>query len=186
MFQPAKPIGKSSLVTNLCFQAVMISECKTIRRLFRKRRHGPVLANHLLILNLSFADFLMGIYLFMLGVAGAVFSGTFCENQLVWCSGLTCHVLGSLVVISSETSVVTMIILTSFRLLSVCKVSNVVSLCDVRIMACRNQTFVILEVLSQGCNEWRGPFPWVSPWAIQLRRNIAAMPCRLRRYVRFD
>ena len=101
----------------------MTRECKKIRKMFRKKSKGPVRANHWLILNLSFADFLMGVYLLMLGITGQHMSGSFCQHQLDWCSGTTCAVMGSLAVIASEASVITMVILTSFRLHSFFNVS---------------------------------------------------------------
>ena len=78
----------------------------------------------MLILNLAAADLLMGFYLIILGVAGAVFDGDFCVHELTWRSGITCQVMGALVVISSETSVITMVLLASVRIFAVAKVNN--------------------------------------------------------------
>ena len=36
-----------------------------------------------------------------------------------------------------------------------------------------NQIFIILAVLRR--SEWLGPFPRLSAWAIQFRRNVAAV-----------
>jgi len=77
----------------------------------------------MLILNLAMADLLMGVYLILLGIAGVVFDGTFCRHELTWRSGTTCQVMGSLVVISSETSVLTLVLLASIRLYVVSNVS---------------------------------------------------------------
>ena len=33
---------------------------------------------------------------------------------------------------------------------------------------------------AQACNEWRGSLPWRSPWATQLRTNVATMASRWR------
>ena len=66
----------------------------------------------------------MGIYLMILGIAGVMFDGIFCEHQRSWRSGITCQVMGALVVISSETSVVTMVMLAFFRLFAVFKVEK--------------------------------------------------------------
>jgi len=79
--------------------------------------------NHMLILNLAVADLLMGVYLIMLGIAGVVFNETFCRHEFTWRSGSTCQLMGSLVVISSETSVLTMVLLASIRLYVVSNVS---------------------------------------------------------------
>ena len=77
----------------------------------------------MLILNLAVADLLMGFYLIILGVAGAVFDGDFCIHELTWRSGITCQVMGALVVISSETSVITMVLLASVKIFAVAKVN---------------------------------------------------------------
>jgi len=76
----------------------------------------------MLILNLAMADFLMGVYLIMLGTTGVVFDGSFCRHELAWRSGATCQAMGALVVISSETSVLTMVLLASIRLYVVLRV----------------------------------------------------------------
>ena len=102
----------------------MIREGKKIQKLSPRKIHGPVAANHWLILNLSFSDFLMGIYLISLGIAGLRLSGRFCQHQLEWCSGVICEAMGSLAIIASEASVLTMVMLTAFRLYTVFNVSR--------------------------------------------------------------
>ena len=77
---------------------------------------------HILLLNLGIAHFLMGIYLLMLGIAGAVFDGKYCLKKVMWRNHLICHVMGVLVVISSEASVFFVVILTSFRAFAVFQV----------------------------------------------------------------
>ena len=78
----------------------------------------------MLVFNLALADSLMGLYLLALGVAGATYSGSYCANKLEWLSSSTCSALGVLVVTSSEASVITMVLLTSFRLYAVFRVST--------------------------------------------------------------
>ena len=75
-------------------------------------------------MNLAIADLLMGIYLLCLGIADVVFSGSYCVHELKWLTSNSCQALGSLVVISSEASIVTIIILTSCRMFAVFKVSS--------------------------------------------------------------
>lgn len=89
-----------------------------------KESSVPLRTNHSLILNLAVADLLMGIYLIMLGIAGGVYSGSFCAHDISWRSGITCQIMGVLVVVSSETSVITMLLLSMFRLFAVMKVTN--------------------------------------------------------------
>ena len=82
------------------------------------------MANHMLVFNLGLADSLMGIYLLILGAMGFVYSGVYCANKVEWLSSGTCSALGVLVVASSETSVITMVLLTSLRLHAVFRVSK--------------------------------------------------------------
>ena len=89
-----------------------------------KNSSAPLRTNHFLIFNLAVADLLMGIYLIMLGIAGGVYSGRFCAYDISWRSGVTCKIMGVLVVLSSETSVMTMLLLASFRLFAVLKVKK--------------------------------------------------------------
>ena len=95
-------------------------------RLFLKKRgsslSAPFKTSHSLIINLAVADLLMGFYLIMLGIAGGVYSGRFCAYDISWRSSITCKIMGVLVVLSSETSVMTMLLLASFRLFAVLKV----------------------------------------------------------------
>ena len=113
------------LLTKILFfyQAVIIHEVKFFYHARQKKLTAPTRTNHLLILNLAVADLLMGIYLLMLGIAGATLDGVFCAHQYTWRSGITCQAMGSLVVISSETSVITMVMLASFRLFAVYQVN---------------------------------------------------------------
>uniref|UniRef100_H2YWG0 G-protein coupled receptors family 1 profile domain-containing protein n=1 Tax=Ciona savignyi TaxID=51511 RepID=H2YWG0_CIOSA len=85
----------------------------------RNRKDCVALVNHLFILNLSFSDFLMSVYLFSISIKGVMFSGTYCYHDLAWRSGSMCSFLGALVVISTEASALTMTMMTTFRLLTV-------------------------------------------------------------------
>ena len=104
------------------FQIVIGVECRNIRKIYRKQSASSSLKTyHMLVANLAVADFLMGLYLLSLGIAGAAFED-FCGREIEWLSSVKCQFLGSLVVISSEASVITIIILTSCRLFAVLKV----------------------------------------------------------------
>lgn len=99
---------------------------KTLSRILIKSDASSSLqANHLLVLNLALADTLMGVYLLILGSADAHYSGVYCKHKLEWLSSGCCAAMGVLVVISSETSVFTMILLTTFRLYAIYNVSTV-------------------------------------------------------------
>jgi len=66
----------------------------------------------------------MGVYLIMLGIAGAVYSGRYCTMSLEWLSSPACATMGVLVVLSSETSMITMVLLTITRVYAVYYVST--------------------------------------------------------------
>ena len=80
-------------------------------------------ANHLLIINLALADLLMGLYLLILSIFDALYSGIYCLKSMEWLSSNTCSFLGVLVVVSSQTSVLTLVILCTVRLITVLDVS---------------------------------------------------------------
>jgi len=77
--------------------------------------------HQIIILNISIADFIMGIYLLTIASFDASFSGVYKEKDLKWRSSLNCSIIGSLAVISSETSCFLMVILTAFRLRNITK-----------------------------------------------------------------
>ena len=68
-----------------------------------------------IVLNISIADFIMGIYLITIASFDAAFSGYYGKVDGEWRSSLKCSVIGSLAVISSETSCFLMVVLTAFR-----------------------------------------------------------------------
>ncbi|XP_076812070.1 uncharacterized protein LOC143459012 [Clavelina lepadiformis] len=95
---------------------IIYESCK-----FPKRDSKLLRANHLLVLNLAIADFLMGLYLIILGIEVAIYSGNYCVNKLYWLSSTACGTMGILVVLSSETSVITLGLMTTLRLYAVLK-----------------------------------------------------------------
>nr|CAB3263304.1 uncharacterized protein LOC108950436 [Phallusia mammillata] len=98
---------------------VIVGEIKSLQKVFSKAQGASPRTNHMLVLNLAVADFLMAIYLLMLGIAGAVYSGSYCSQSLSWLTSQSCVAMGVLVVLSSETSVLTMLLLTGSRLFAV-------------------------------------------------------------------
>ena len=69
-----------------------------------------------IVLNISIADFIMGVYLLTIAVYDAIFFGTYGAVDHEWRSSLKCSIIGSLSVISSETSCFLMVVLSAFRL----------------------------------------------------------------------
>ena len=78
--------------------------------------HDGINFQHFIIFNISIADFIMGMYLIIIASYDVSFSGFYGEVDGEWRSSLKCSVIGSLAVISSETSCFLMVILTGFRL----------------------------------------------------------------------
>ena len=74
---------------------------------------------HLIILNISIADMIMGIYLLSIAVYSVCYSGYYGQIDLEWRSSLHCSLIGSLAVLSSEASCFFMVLLTSTRLYAV-------------------------------------------------------------------
>ena len=105
------------------FQLVLIGEvaefCK-VRSLWERK---VAFANHLLIINLSLADLLMGCYLLSLCAVDFQFSGIYCLKSAEWLYSTTCTVLGAVVLISSEVSVLTLVLLSTVRLITQLNVS---------------------------------------------------------------
>ena len=71
--------------------------------------------HQVIILNIAFADFIMGIYLLAIAFYDVSFSGIYGAVDHEWRSSLKCSIIGSLAVLSSETSCFLMVILTAFR-----------------------------------------------------------------------
>ena len=70
----------------------------------------------IIVLNIAIADLMMGIYLITIAAYSELFSGYYGAVDQEWRSSLKCSIIGSLVVISSQTSCFLMVVLTAFRL----------------------------------------------------------------------
>ena len=70
----------------------------------------------LIILNISIADLIMGIYLLIIAVYSVYYSGYYGQIDVEWRSSLRCSIIGSLAVLSSESSCFFMVLLTIHRL----------------------------------------------------------------------
>ena len=78
------------------------------------------LFQRVIILNISIADFIMGVYLITIAVYSQAFSGIYGSVDFEWRSSIKCSIIGSLSVISSQASCFFMVVLTTFRLINVC------------------------------------------------------------------
>ena len=84
--------------------------------------------DHVIILNISIADLIMGIYLFSIAVYSAYYSSYYGQIDFEWRSSLRCSLIGSLAVLSSEASCFFMVLLTSTRLYAVYKPFSTLSI----------------------------------------------------------
>ena len=97
--------------------------CFTAHKLhsLRSRKNSVPYCNRLLIAHLSLADFLQGISLISLAVSSSKMSGDYCAKDLIWRSSHTCSAIGFLTVLSSQTCLNILVILTAARLLVVAR-----------------------------------------------------------------
>nr|XP_039273245.1 uncharacterized protein LOC120347384 [Styela clava] len=90
--------------------------------LLRKKYHKLTTVarcHHIMVLNLSLADLLMGIYLLVLAIKSIQFSGRYCPEDKPWRMSKACTTLGAMSLISSEMSVMTMLIMAVFRFFTI-------------------------------------------------------------------
>ena len=74
---------------------------------------------HFTILNISIADFIMGVYMITIAAFSVKYSKIYGSVDREWRSSLRCSVIGSLCILSSEASCLFMVILTAYRLMNV-------------------------------------------------------------------
>lgn len=103
----------SSTITLVANIIVMTNNIKKLQTIPYK--HSVSYVNTLLVTHLAFSDMLMGIALFLLAVNSKSFEGQYCINDRIWRSGSTCNLIGALTVVSSQTSLNILVILTGFR-----------------------------------------------------------------------
>ncbi|XP_061195059.1 uncharacterized protein LOC133203254 [Saccostrea echinata] len=84
----------------------------------RSSEEGSTLSQGIFILNLSFSDLLMGIYLFIIALADMEYRNVYGFHDSQWRSSITCTVAGLLAMLSSETSVLFVFLITVERYLA--------------------------------------------------------------------
>ncbi|XP_061196141.1 uncharacterized protein LOC133204431 [Saccostrea echinata] len=84
----------------------------------RSTNNGRNNAHGILVLNLSFSDLLMGVYLFIIAVADMKYRNNYGFNDSQWRSSNICTVAGLLATVSSEASVIFVFLITLERLLA--------------------------------------------------------------------
>ncbi|CAK8686611.1 unnamed protein product [Clavelina lepadiformis] len=90
-----------------------------LRRRLNCSPHRVSVCNKTMILNLAISDFLMGIYLLWIAIRSLVFGDKFCQNRVKWVTGPECSLLGTLSMLSAQTSVLIMVLMTTYRLYGV-------------------------------------------------------------------
>ena len=73
--------------------------------MWRKKNTKKAKFQDMLLSNLALSDFLMGVYMIILGSADIYFNDRFPLEAETWRSGVTCRIAGAISVISSEASV---------------------------------------------------------------------------------
>nr|KAG5687080.1 hypothetical protein BaRGS_017098 [Batillaria attramentaria] len=80
-------------------------------------KEGTSLAYRALVVNLSMSDFLMGVYLAIIGSADAQFQGVYVSRETEWRESNTCKAAGFLALVSSEVSAFALCLITLDRFL---------------------------------------------------------------------
>ena len=93
----------------------------TIQLLKTEKLNKASKYHHMIILNISIGDMIMGIYLLSIAVCSLYYSGYYGQIDFEWRSSLRCSIIGSLAVLSSEASCFFMVLLTSCRLFAIYK-----------------------------------------------------------------
>ena len=91
----------------------------TNKALKEQRVINVVVFQRIILLNISIADFIMGVYLITIAAYSQAYSGIYGSVDREWRSSSTCSFIGSLSLISGEASCFFMVVLTGLRLMIV-------------------------------------------------------------------
>ena len=89
-----------------------------------KRNDNMRLTNYynlMFVTHLSFSDMIYGFVLSAITFFSISFSGDYCFNDFEWRSSIKCKVIGALTLLSSQTSLNILVLMTSFRVYTVIK-----------------------------------------------------------------
>ena len=84
-----------------------------------KTRRGKVDVQSFLLSNLAFADLLMGVYLLFIAIQHTLWKGDYFKHDVQWRSGMTCQIAGGISTLSSEVSVMVLVVITADRVNSI-------------------------------------------------------------------
>ncbi|XP_061189712.1 G-protein coupled receptor GRL101-like [Saccostrea echinata] len=76
-------------------------------------------AHFIFTINLNWADFVMGIYLFIIAIANLVYNGRYGLEDYTWRNSYFCTIAGILATLSSETSAFLVFLITMDRLIAI-------------------------------------------------------------------
>nr|XP_026695686.1 uncharacterized protein LOC100179477 isoform X2 [Ciona intestinalis] len=99
--------------------AVIIKTAREVWVILRGKSHSVnklKLIHKTMVLNLSVGDVLMAFYLCIIASKDIEFSNEYCKHELKWLSSATCSVAGILSMISSQSTVLLMAMMTTYRL----------------------------------------------------------------------
>ena len=109
-----KFVWVSAIMTVVANSVAIFLHFKKLRKL--RCRHSMPYANTLLISHLSAADLVMGISLLLVSVKSNEYSGDYCYHDYRWRSSAACTFVGVLTMVSSQTSMNILVLLTGLRL----------------------------------------------------------------------
>ncbi|MEL6740494.1 MAG: hypothetical protein AAFP26_07560 [Planctomycetota bacterium] len=104
----------SALAILLCNGAVLRKHVKRLRGV--KSKQSAAFCNTFALINLALSDVIFGVTLLSIGLRSVQYSGAYCELDLAWRSGLHCELIGVLTVVSSQTSMNLLVLMTLLRL----------------------------------------------------------------------
>uniref|UniRef100_F6XSI6 G-protein coupled receptors family 1 profile domain-containing protein n=1 Tax=Ciona intestinalis TaxID=7719 RepID=F6XSI6_CIOIN len=87
----------------------------TTKKILKKAKNQISEIHYFMVLNLAIADGLMGVYLIIIAIMSVQFSGKYCYMDKIWRSGQLCRWIGALLVVSTEASVMILLVMGGFR-----------------------------------------------------------------------
>ena len=184
----AYPVLKSCfwIMAILVISANLYVIISTIQHLKTVNLQKSIKFQHLIVLNISIADFIMGIYLLIIAFYSAYYSGYYGQVDFEWRSSLRCLITGSLAVLSSQASCFFMVFLTSHRLHTICKPFSTISSLIYKLLFTLiwliSFVIAVLPILPQMSEyfvhsvEFSNRFTQSSIWN---KQNITKFACRL-------
>lgn len=112
-------IWMQGIIASLGNLAVIIWWTKYGKKTKKKTKAEKQDVQALLFCNLACADFLMGVYLLFIAVHDALWMGEYFQHDVEWRSGIGCKIAGALSTLSSEVSVMILVVVTADRIKSI-------------------------------------------------------------------